>query len=75
MIMMKEHFVIEPFIEPLIISSISSILLIHLLLCKLIRRMNKVINAKVALKKPADIRGMGPELLPGELQFVPGTLY
>jgi hypothetical protein len=32
----------------------------------------KTINAKMALKKSAEIRGMGPELLPGEWKFVPG---
>ena len=37
--------------------------------------MNKIVNAKVAIKKPADIRGMGPDLLPGEWKFEAGKLY
>ena len=34
--------------------------------------MNKIVNAKIAIKKPADIRGMGPDLLPGEWKFEAG---
>ena len=37
-------------------------------------KMNKIVNAKVAIKKPADIRGMGPDLLPGEWKFEAGKL-
>jgi hypothetical protein len=36
--------------------------------------MNKIVNAKIAIKKPADIRGMGPDLLPGEWKFEAGKL-
>ena len=38
------------------------------------KKMNKIGNAKVAIKKPADIRGMGPDLLPGEWKFEAGKL-